>query len=311
MNTSLLVAALTAVLLLAGPSAASADELPSTGVLTADEPPLVDWPSLLPGLGSTYQPTSERDCPSGRLQCVDGLIRIMDRRFAEVADRCSHDSIFALSYLRTTQEFRHALDDPGFFDDPGFITHEGSVFARLYFEAFDAWHSSNRAATPPAWAVAFDAAADRDVSASGNLLLGMNAHIQRDRPFVLAAIGLTAPDGSSRKDDNDEVNVFLNKVADDLIPEIAARFDPSIDDSDLPTTIDDLLTFQVVAAWREIAWRNAERLVAAPTPAARALVEEDIERYAASQARIIRELTSYGLLRDSGSRDAFCAAHQD
>ncbi len=308
MNTRLLVAALTAVLLFAGPSAAPAGELPSAGSLTAQEPDYVDWPSLLPGLASPYEPSSEGDCPSGRTQCVDGLIRIMERRFADVAESCSHDSIFALSYLRTTQEFRRALDDPTFFRDPAFITHEGSVFARLYFEAFDAWHSSDRPATPPAWAIAFDAAEDRDVSASGNLLLGMNAHIQRDRPFVLAAIGLRAPDGSSRKDDNDEVNVFLNKVADDLIPEIAARFDPSIDDSELPTTVDDLLTFQMVAAWREIAWRNAERLVAAPTAEARALVEQDIERYAASQARLIRGLTSYGLLGSSAKRDAFCSA---
>ncbi len=311
MNTRLLVVALTAVVLLASPSAASADELPSSGSLTGEEPPLVNWPTLLPDLKTPYEPTSEDDCPSGRPQCVDGLVRVMDRRLRDLAASCSHDSIFALAYLRTTEEFRAALDEPDFFEDPGFIAHEGAVFARLYLEAFDAWHSSNRAATPPAWAEAFDAAGDRAVSGSGNLLLGMNAHIQRDRPFVLEAIGLTAPDGSSRKGDNDEVNVFLNRVSDDLIPEIAARFDPSIDDSALPTTVDDLLSFQVVTAWREIAWRNAERLVAAPTPAARDLVAQDIERYAASQARMIRELTSYGPLRTSASRDAFCAAQSN
>ena len=82
---------------------------------------------------------------------------------------------------------------------------------------------------PQAWAVAFRAADQRAVSAAGNLALGINAHVQRDLPFVLAAIGLVKPDGSSRKPDHDAVNIFLNRVADDLYPEIARRFDPTID----------------------------------------------------------------------------------
>ena len=54
-------------------------------------------------------------------------------------------------------------------------------------------------AVPRAWAIAFGAADERAMSAAGNLALGINAHVQRDLPFVLAAIGLVKPDGSSRK----------------------------------------------------------------------------------------------------------------
>jgi Family of unknown function (DUF5995) len=233
----------------------------------------------------------------------------MDRSLDDLAERCDHDSIFALSYLRTTEEFGRAVSEPGFFADPRFITHEAAVFASAYFDAFEA-HHARRGGVPPAWSIAFAAAEERSLPAAGNLILGMNAHIQRDRPFVLAAIGLTNPDGTSRKPDNDKVNVFLNRVASTLIPEIARRFDPTADDANLPTEVDDLLSFQIVPAWREIAWRNAERLVAARSEQERAMVAADIEAYAASQARLLKRLTAYlPVVQSSAERDAFCAAN--
>jgi hypothetical protein len=294
-----LVVVLTVLVALSAPASAA-----------AQDPPLVNWPSLLPGLESTYQPSSGDDCRSGRPGCIDALIREMAKRFNPLATSCDHDAIFGLSYLRTTQAFQQALGEPGFFNDARYITHEGAVFASMYMDAYDTWHSRNRAATPAAWAIAFDAAANRRVSAAGNLLLGMNAHIQHDRPFVLAAVGLVEPDGMSRKEDNDEVNVFLNRVGVPLTKEIAARFDPSFDDTNVPTTLDDLLTFEPVMLWREIAWRNAERLVAARTDAERAIVAADIERYAASQALLIRSLSAYlAPLQTSAPRDAFCAVN--
>ena len=114
--------------------------------------------------------------------------------------------------------------------------------------------------------MAFQAADAKSVSATGNLLLGMNAHVQRDLPFVLEAVGLRA----SRKRDFDEVNRILDQIYRPLLAEIARRFDPTVNDRDLPTPYDDFAIFQVLPAWRELAWRNAERLKLAPTPAARA-----------------------------------------
>ena len=108
----------------------------------------------------------------------------MQRRFEPLADSCDHDSIFALTYLRTTEEYRRTIEDPTFFDDTSFVNHEDAVFARYYFDAFDAWHAGRP--TPRAWAIAFRAASDRSVPAAGNLLLGINAHVQRDLPLVLS-----------------------------------------------------------------------------------------------------------------------------
>jgi Family of unknown function (DUF5995) len=281
----------------------------TAGTARAEDPPYVGWSALLPGLTSGFDASSENDCKAGRTRCVDAVIREMRRRFDPLAESCDHDSIFALAYLRTTEEYRRTIEDPTFFEDTAFVNHEDVVFARLYFDAFDAWDSGRREDVPPAWAIAFQAAADRSMPASGNLSLGINAHVQRDLPFALAAIGLVKPDGSSRKRDHDRVNEFLNRVTDDLYAEIARRFDPTIDDGDLPGTADNAALFQIIPSWREIAWRNAERLASASSDEERAEVAASIEAYAASQAETIRLASGYGPLRNSAARDAHCSIH--
>lgn len=288
---------LAVVLALVVPSAAAAEDAPYFA-----------WSELLPGTASQYEPSSADDCLAGRSQCVDRVIRQMARDFEPLAESCDHDAIFALSYLRTTEEYRRTIEDPDFFEDTRFVNHEDVVFAAVYSAAYASHHSGASWATPGAWSVAFRAAERRELPAIGNLVLGINAHVQRDLPFVLAAIGLVKPDGGSRKTDHDRVNRFLNRVTDGLMEEIARRFDPTIDDGDAPTMIDDVASFQVIPAWREVAWRNAERLVSAPTPAARALVAADIEAYATSQAELLRRAIAYPLGRSSALRDAYCAA---
>jgi hypothetical protein len=264
----------------------------------AEDPPFVGWSALLPGLSLPYDVNSPDDCVAGRVQCVDKVIRQMRTRFEPLASSCDHDAIFALTYLRVTEEYRRTVESPTFFDDTPFVNHEDVIFARYYFAAHDAWKAGRIAEVAPAWRIAFDAASDRAVSANGNLLLGINAHVQRDLPFVLYSIGLVKPDGGSRKADHD------------LIAEVARRFDPSIDDANLPTFLDDFALFQSIVSWRETAWRHAELLALAPTPAARELVAQQIEGYAASQARAIRSATQYlPLSGGSTARDAYCATH--
>ena len=114
----------------------------------ADDPPFLDWPALLPGLTTEYNPSSENDCTAGRTRCVDAVIREMRRRFDPLAASCDHDSIFALAYLRTTEEYRRTIEDPTFFEDTAFVNHEDAVFARYYFDAFDAWHSGRQRRHP-------------------------------------------------------------------------------------------------------------------------------------------------------------------
>ena len=60
----------------------------------------------------------------------------------------------------------------------------------------------------------------------GDLLLGINAHINRDLPYTLAHVGLVKADGSPRKLDHDKVNQSLDRVIDPLQDELAQRYDP-------------------------------------------------------------------------------------
>jgi hypothetical protein len=280
---------------------------PSAAV--ADDPPFVGWSALLPSLALPYDPTSPDDCIAGRSRCVDGTIREMTRRLDPLASSCDHNAIFSLTYLRVTEEYRRTIDEP-FFDDTSFVNYEDTVFAHYYFKAFDSWTAGRIDEVPQAWRVAFDAAARHAVSADGDLLLGINAHVQRDLPFVLYSLGLVAPDGTSRKPDHDRVDQVLNRVIEPLIAEIARRFDPTIDDTELPTSLDDATLFQTLVAWREKAWRNAEELATAPTPAARDVVAAQIENDAGSEARMIAAATAYPpLLGGSARRDAYCAIH--
>jgi hypothetical protein len=278
-------------------------------VAHADDPPFVGWSAALPALAWQYQPNAADECVAGRLGCVDKTIREMQRRYDPLASDCDHEAVFALAYLRTTQTYRRTAATTGFYDDPGFVNHEDAAFAALYFSAVDHWADGEVADVPPAWRIAFGAAGRRTVSGIGDLLLGMNAHVNRDLPFVLAEIGVVAPDGSSRKPDHDQIDAMLNQVVEPLVAEEAARFDPGIELAPTPYGVGYTGLMQLLVAWREQAWREAEQLVSAPTPAARDLVAQGIEQSAAASARAIVTATSYlPPVTGSSQRDRYCAS---
>jgi hypothetical protein len=120
-----------------------------------------------------------------------------------------------------------------------------------------------------------------------------------------------APDGSSRKPDYDAVEAWLYDATAPLIAEFAQRFDPAMDDTQDPFGIGNWTLFQMVSAWRENAWRNAEALISAPTAEARALVAANIENDANLAAQAILTSQSYvPLLSSTVSRDNYCSAHK-
>jgi hypothetical protein len=283
------------------PSSASADLLPLD--------PVTEWETILPGLSPQYDPNDPHICNSGRPQCIDVVVREMTRRFQPLASSCDHNALFSLLYLEVTKEVGAAVRTAGYFADPRFVTHEDAVFASYYFKGFDAHARGDLLRTPAAWQTALDAAGARQVQGIGNLLLGMNAHINRDLPFVLYSIGLVAPDGSSRKPDHDRVNRVLYDAYDRAIAEGARRFDPALSQYTGPNAKDSGI--QSVIAWREQAWRNAERLAWARTDAERAQVAQQIEAAAALEGEAIRTAYGYGPGASAAARDAYCAVHHN
>ena len=64
------------------------------------------------------------------------------------------------------------------------------------------------------------------MTGTGDLLLGINAHVNRDLPFVLASMGLVRPDGQSGKADFDKADHFLNDASDAMMAELSAALRP-------------------------------------------------------------------------------------
>jgi hypothetical protein len=276
----------------------------------ADTIPYVPWSSYLSGWTDEFIPSSDNDCVAGRANCLHQTLKELSRVADDTAASCSHNAVFPRAYLRMTQLYGYTREIPNYYEHLAYFNHVDAVFARYYTDAYYNWESGNRGAVPESWLIALDAAQSKQVSGSGDLLLGMNAHINRDLPFVMAAVGLVTPEGASGKGDYDAAEEWLYDATAPLLAEFAARFDPKIDDSSDPLGLSNAALFQMVSGWREAAWRNAEALISAPTPEARALVAANIEADANAAAQSILASMSYvPLVSSTGPRDTFCAAN--
>jgi hypothetical protein len=125
-------------------------------------------------------------------------------------------------------------------------------------------------------------------------------------PFVIAALGVRHPGGDSRKPDHDAINAVLAETYELVIRRIRRRYDPSLDFTNpQQVLIDDVVGLEMVRGWRELVWRNAERLVNASSAAERASVARSIETTAALSAQLISAVPNPGY---GATRDAYCQA---
>jgi hypothetical protein len=157
---------------------------------------------------------------------------------------------------------------------------------------------------PEAWRIAFEAARSPHVNGGQDMLLGINAHVQHDMPFVLAALALRDPRGVSRKPDHDRMNEVLNRAYARVVSQVERRYDPIMGAFNEPwNPLDNLAGLELVKTWREEVWRNAERLANARTQAERRRVARQVDANAAAWARAI----AVPVQRDYGpQRDAYC-----
>jgi hypothetical protein len=262
--------------------------------------------ALLAALPTPYRPYTGPICVTGDPQCIVDVIAEMERRLAPEAAACDHDAIFGLAYLRVTQNVKNAADN-GYFADRTWLTQIDAVFARMYFDTMDAWAGGNKAAVPHAWRIALQASDDKTMSGLGDFMLNMNAHINNDFPYVLEKVGLTAADGTSHKPDHNAYNDRLDQLYHPVFDEEAARFDPMFNRYDVGP-VDDLVVSTIMRGWREMVWRHAEALAATRgMPLLRAIVQKEIEEYAATQAQLIK-LVPIFLAASSPHREEYCAA---
>jgi hypothetical protein len=281
----------TAVLLPAGGNAGHRDLVIEADNLVAPlEVPRRPLPGPVPG------------CRHASLRCVSLTVRRL--KALEQRMGCNHRAVFATTYRVLTQVALETVRrNPRFLRYPSYFHFQDALFADIYLATGRAWAAGRRVG--PAWQIAFEAARDGDLLASQDMLLGINAHVQNDMPFLLAALGTHTRRGHSRKVDHDTENGILERAYQRVVDAVERRYDPSLavtnpDDSNA----DDITGLELVAGWREDVWRNARRLLQTRRdPVAHADVVRDIETNAADWARTIAAPGPPGY---RSQRDAYC-----
>jgi hypothetical protein len=267
--------------------------------------PGIPWTELLPALPSPPQshPNRVAHCKRATIRCVEFQIG----RMQALRDRlgCDFKAVFATTYLELTKVLRDAVaQDPGFFRFPRFFFREDALFANVYFRTVRAWERGELEKVPPAWEIAFETAEGGEALGAQDMLLGINAHVQNDMPFVLAQLGLRDRHGNSRKPDHDKANQNLSQGYEPVVTAVGERYDPNMSLTNPGLYADELAGLELVRQWRENVWRNAEKLVNAETDAERARVAANIQEYAAQWAKGIAAAEFPGA---RASRTEYCA----
>jgi hypothetical protein len=282
--------------------------------------PLPASPPLPPDLSVPYLPGVRTICADGARSCFTDLEATLEQRTSTLG--CGHDAVFSDAYLTITRGLIASVETPGFFARPDRITHEARQYAQEYLDQFDRWHRGATGSVSRPWKIAFQAAEHGSVSAMGDLLLALNAHIRRDNPIraVEQSEGVLRIDGdmpqASGRPDHDRVSEALADNLQRMLDELAARYDPQIDDgADLfGTVLDERGLYALISSWREESWRNAEQLRHARaeggvdgTAYRDKLAEIEASATAGAEAILTATRTTPA---DTARRDAYCARHQ-
>ena len=281
----------------------------AAGTASASRVPNLNWVTLLPPLSAPKnpQPHGVPHCRKPSRHCIAVEVERMKALQSRLG--CDHRAVFTTTYLELTRELRRMVrSDPKLFPHPKYLYAEDALFADVYFKTFRGYNLGAKVA--PAWKTAFDTAASGNANGAQDMLLGINAHVQNDMPFVVAALGLRNKKGGSRKREHDAVNAVLNHAYSRVVKAITKRYDPFVGVTNSPATpLDDFAGLELVRGWREVVWRNAERLANAKTKADREQIAEQIQSYAGGWATSIANANSNLPPGYRAQRDAYCHQH--
>lgn len=267
------------------------------------------WTAIAAGMTAQLDPAAANICARGTPSCMDAVVAEMTRRLTPLAASCSHLAPFALMYRQVSDEVDRSVR-LRLYQEPAYVAHLDAVFSTLYYRAIDEWRHGDRDAVPKAWQVAFAAADDHRVSALGDMLLGMNAHVSRDLAYAIAGVGLRHSDGSDGTADVVAVNNDINRAQGPTLQAVAQRFDPAVN---MVNRLSGALVHPsqiaaIIAGWRLESIANARKLIAARAKSRSALeqVQTTIDNNAAVRALVIEQATAYTHPADALARDRYC-----
>ncbi|GAB3031918.1 DUF5995 family protein [Natronobiforma cellulositropha] len=219
-----------------------------------------------------YQPESLADRWSGPDQV---LVDLVDEPFTEIDDvydrleaaeshlreQCDRRSVFLTIYAEMTDAVRKDLDND-VFNDPEWVRAYLVEFADWYRRALLAYETGRFEEVPHPWRVSFEAPANESTLYVQDALLGINAHINYDLAYTLAAVGLQ-PNRREKLEDHNEINRTLNRLIDVVLAELANVYaaDGYARVSEVLGSLDHAFVLLSMAESRRLAWQNAVSLV--------------------------------------------------
>ncbi|MBH1937649.1 hypothetical protein I5Q34_25830 [Streptomyces sp. AV19] len=242
-------------------------------------------------------------CRAAPADCAGQL----ERELGSFRDRlgCDARAPFAAVYtwVQTTLR-RTARERPGYFAEPSWAVRDfNAAFAERYFGAVRAGRDGRP--VPEAWRIAFAAGRGGGTNAGQDVLLGSNAHIQRDAAYALAETGLVRPGGTTRKADYDRVQSVLDRAFGPAVREVARRYDPLAGAAEERwNPVARFTAHELFVLWRQNAWYYGRSLAAARDAAEFREVSRTVEANATAWATLLAavQVPGYGLVRDAYCR---------
>ena len=171
---------------------------------------------------------------------------------------------FVALYERVTSNVRHALIAGNVFDDGPRMAKLDVVFANRFIEAWEQ-HAAGKKPTE-SWAVAFDRLEDPGPLVVQHLMLGMNAHINLDLGIAAATVAPTPAQLEALHADFNRINDVLARLVKMVEVQLTTICPPLSRLADLVTVEERIFDFGMATS-RDVAWKLAKDLVAAPRDA--------------------------------------------
>ena len=172
----------------------------------------------------------------------------------------STSGYFAALYYKMTLAVRDAVLR-GEFENGSRMEQMDVIFARRYFDAFDAWQAGSKPSE--SWRFAFESTQNDQLTVMQHLMLGMNAHINLD--LAISAASVRQRDAIfGLRNDFMRINQIIDSLTDKTQARLANIWLPfSWLDRMLRTEDEGWINFSIRVA-RGASWKAAQLLAFAP-----------------------------------------------
>lgn len=194
-------------------------------------------------------------------ETIDEVLVRLNRLLDDAITNGRRIGYFVALYERVTGNVRHALLAGNVFDDGPRMERLDVVFANRFIEAWEL-HAAGQRPTE-SWAAAFGLLDDSGPLVVQHLMLGMNAHINLDLGIAAATVAPTPAQLAALHDDFNRINDVLARLVKIVEVQLTTICPPLSRLADLVTVEERIFDFGMNAS-RDIAWKLAQELVAAP-----------------------------------------------